>query len=162
VNIDITATTAETRLLKIGSEDREHSIDWAVESITKTNCYEGWEEELRYLMYRYEEQHAHGNITNEQWEHIWEQSAAHSIEHIQPQSSDAAYVHHLGNLMLLTPGLNSTLSGKKPAQKAAAYRATGLRAASEVAQTIESTGWGPAQVEQREQRVLEWVRRTWG
>ena len=162
VNIDIMATTAEARLLKIGSDDREHSIDWAVENTGKTNCYEGWEEELRYLMYRYEEDHAHGNITNEQWERIWEQSAAHSIEHIEPQSSGAAYVHHLGNLMLLTPGLNSTLSGKKPAQKTCAYRATGLHAATEVAQMIESDGWGAAQVELRERRLLEWVRQTWG
>jgi Protein of unknown function (DUF1524) len=162
VNTNITATTAETRLLKIGSDDREHSIDWAVENIRKTNCYDGWEEELRYLMYRYEEDHAHGDITNEQWERIWEQSAAHSIEHIQPQSSGAAYVHYLGNLMLLTPGLNSTLNDKDPAEKTTAYRDTGLHAATEVAQTIESVGWGPTQVEQREQNLLEWVRQTWG
>ena len=162
VNTDITATTAEERLLKIGSDDREHSIDWAVENIRKTNCYEGWEEELRYLMYRYEEDHAHGNITNEQWERIWEQSAAHSIEHIQPQSSGAAYVHFLGNLMLLTPGLNSTLNDKEPVQKTTAYRDTGLHAATEVAQTIESVGWGREQVEQREQLLLEWIRQTWG
>ena len=136
----------------------EHSIEWVVENIRKTNCYEGWEEELRYLMYRYEEAHAHGDITNEQWERIWEQSAAHSIEHIQPQPSGAAYIHFLGNLILLTPGLNSTLSGKKPAQKTTAYRATGLYAAAEAAQTVESDGWGPAQVQQREQRLLEWVR----
>jgi Protein of unknown function DUF262/Protein of unknown function (DUF1524) len=162
VNTDITAADAQERLLKIGSDDREHSIDWAVENIKKTNCYDGWEEELRYLMYRYEEEHAHGNITNEQWERIWEQSAAHSIEHIQPQSSTAKYVHFLGNLMLLTPGVNSTLSGKAPATKTSAYRATGMHSAIEVAQTIETEGWGAAQVDQREQRLLEWVRKTWG
>jgi len=162
VNTDITAADAQERLLKIGSDDREHSIDWAVENIKKTNCYDGWEEELRYLMYRYEEEHAHGNITNEQWERIWEQSAAHSIEHIQPQSSAAKYIHFLGNLMLLTPGVNSILSGKAPATKTAAYRATGMHSAIEVAQTIETEGWGAAQVDQREQRLLEWVRKTWG
>jgi hypothetical protein len=162
VNTDITAAAAEARLLKVGSDDREHSIDWAVENIKKTNCYEGWEEELRYLMYRYEEEHAHGNITNEQWERIWEQSAAHSIEHIQPQSSTAKYIHFLGNLMLLTPGLNSTLSGKSPATKTTAYRATGLYSATEVAQTIETEGWGAAQVEAREERLLDWVHKTWG
>jgi hypothetical protein len=160
VNTNITAATAEGRLLRIGSDDREHSIDWAVETIKKTNCYDGWEEELRYLMYRYEEQHATSDITNEQWERIWEQSAAHSIEHIQPQSSAAPYVHFLGNLMLLPPGLNSKLSDKTPAEKVAAYRATGLDAASDVAQTIEKDGWGAAQVEQREQRLLDWVAGT--
>jgi hypothetical protein len=162
VNTDLPAATAEGRLLRIGSDDREHSIDWAVENIKKTNCYEGWEEELRYLIYRYEEDHAHGNITNEQWERIWEQSAAHSIEHIQPQSSNAPYVHFLGNLMLLPPGLNSTLSGKTPAEKTAAYRDTGLHSAIEVAHTIENDGWGATQVEQREQRLLDWARQTWG
>ena len=162
VNTQITPATAETRLLKIGSDDREHSIEWAVENIRKTNCYDGWEEELRYLMYRYEEDHAHGNITNEQWERIWEQSAAHSIEHIQPQSSGAGYIHFLGNLMLLTPGLNSELNGKKPGLKSVEYRATGLRSATEVADTIEQQGWGLAQVEAREHRLLEWVRKTWG
>jgi Protein of unknown function DUF262/Protein of unknown function (DUF1524) len=162
VNTEINATAAEGRLLKIGSDDREHSIDWAVENIKRTNCYEGWEEELRYLMYRYEEDHAHGHITNEQWERIWEQSVAHSIEHIQPQSIAAPYVHFLGNLMLLPPGLNSTLNDKAPAEKTAAYRATGLHSATEVAHTIDNLGWGAAQVEQREQRLLEWVRGTWG
>jgi len=162
VNTNITAADAEARLLKIGSDDREHGIDWAVENIKKTNCYEGWEEELRYLMYRYEEEHAHGNITNEQWERIWEQSAAHSIEHIQPQSSNVKYVHFLGNLMLLTPGLNSTLNGKAPSTKTTAYRATGLHSAIEVAAIIETEGWGAAQVEKREEQLLAWVHKTWG
>src|SRR5207244_13651792 len=124
------------------SDERGHGIDWAVENIKKPNCYEGWEEELRYLMYRYEEEHAHGNITNEQWERIWEQSAAHSIEHIQPQSSTAKYIHFLGNLMLLTPGLNSTLSGKSLETKTTASRATGLTSYTDLAQTIETEGWG--------------------
>jgi hypothetical protein len=63
--------------------------------------------------------------------------------------------------MLLTPGLNSTLSDKMPEQKTATYRSTGLQCATEVAQAIESDGWGVAQVEEREQRLLEWVRSTW-
>ena len=37
VNTAITALAAEERLLKVGSDDREHSIDWAVEKIEKTN-----------------------------------------------------------------------------------------------------------------------------
>jgi hypothetical protein len=64
--------------------------------------------------------------------------------------------------MLLPPGLNSSLSGKHPAEKTAAYRATGLHAATEVADTIEKDGWGAAQVDQREEQLLQWVRRTWG
>ena len=161
LNQSISADEVCQRLLKIGSDDREHSIDWAVESIKNTNCYEGWEEELRYLMYRYEEAHADTDFTNEQWHRIWEESASHSIEHIQAQDTGAKYVHRLGNLMLLPPGLNSKLSTKKPVEKIGAYRATGLYAASEVANTIEATGWRTAQIDEREKKILEWVRSEW-
>jgi len=87
LNKTISVGEIETRLLKIGGDDREHSIDWAVETITNTNCYEGWEEELRYLMYCYEEANSHKTLTNEQWLQIWEESASHSIEHIQAQET---------------------------------------------------------------------------
>ncbi len=123
--------------------------------------YEGWEEELRYLMYRYEEDHSDIHITNEQWGRIWEQSASHSIEHIQAQETGAKFVHRLGNLMLLPPGLNSRLSAKKPIDKIDEYRATGLYGASEVAKTIEVNGWKLAQIEEREKRILDWVKTTW-
>lgn len=161
LNEGIEALEAEERLLKIGSDDREHSIDWAVENIKDTNCYDGWEEELRYLMYRYEEDHSVGDFTNEQWHRIWEESASHSIEHIQAQATEARYIHRLGNLMLLPPGLNSSLSSKKPIDKLSAYRGTGMYAALSVADTIESEGWRLAQVVEREKSILEWVRKTW-
>jgi hypothetical protein len=161
LNGDISAENVEQRLLKIGSDDREHSIEWAVESIKNTNCYDGWEEELRYLMYRYEEDHAGNHFTNEQWLRIWEESASHSIEHIQAQDTGGKFVHRLGNLMLLPPGLNSKLSAKKPIDKIEEYRKTGLFAASEVATTIETQGWKFAQIEERERRILDWVKATW-
>lgn len=67
------------------SEGKDHSIEWAIEHLRNENCYEGWEEELRYLLYRYEEYLAMKKgqkFSNEQWNRIWELSAAHSIEHI--------------------------------------------------------------------------------
>jgi hypothetical protein len=162
INGEISSEEAEQRLLKMGSDDREHSIEWAVESIKDTNCYEGWEEELRYLMYRYEEEKADATFTNEQWHRIWEESASHSIEHVQSQESGAKFVHRLGNLMLLPPGLNSKLRDRKPIDKVSDYRSTGLVAASEVANTIEAQkGWGLQQVKDRESTLLDWVKRTW-
>jgi Protein of unknown function (DUF1524) len=160
-NGKISSEEAEQRLLKMGSDDREHSIEWAVESIKDTNCYEGWKEELRYLMYRYEESKADTTFTNEQWHRIWEESASHSIEHVQSQESAAKFVHRLGNLMLLPPGLNSKLRDRKPIDKVSDYRLTGLVAASEVATTIEAQGWGLQQVKERESALLDWVKRTW-
>ena len=46
--------TIITRMNRI-SEGKEHSIDWAVVQLENENCYEGWEEEFRYLLFRYEE-----------------------------------------------------------------------------------------------------------
>ena len=102
-------------------------------------------------MYRYEEDKAEDIFTNEQWARIWEQSASHSIEHIQAQETGSRFVHFLGNLMLLPPGLNSKLSTAKPKDKVAEYRATGLRAAADVADVIESRGWGSSQVQETQE-----------
>ena len=63
--------------------------------------------------------------------------------------------------MLFRPGLNSRLSAKKPIDKVDEYRATGLYGASEVAKTIEVNGWKLAQIEEREKRILDWVKTTW-
>ena len=137
------------------------ALDGLWRALRNTNCYEGWEEELRYLMYRYEEDHASSQLTNEQWHRIWEDSASHSIEHIQAQQTGAKFIHRLGNLMLLPPGMNSMLSDRKPINKVGDYRSTGLFTASEVAGTIEAKGWKLAQVDEREKKILEWVRITW-
>jgi hypothetical protein len=77
-----------------------------------TNAYEGWTEELRYFFYRYDEHLARkaGHKLNEnQWNKIWEVEPSRSVEHIKPQSSGVSYMHHLGNLMMLPPGVNSKL-----------------------------------------------------
>lgn len=162
LNKEISSSVIEMRLSKIGSDGREHSIDWAIENIKDANCYEGWEKELRYLMYRYEEDNTDSRFENEHWQRIWEKSASNSIEHIQAQDTGAAFVHRLGNLMLLPLGLNTILSNKPPTDKVTDYRNTGLYAAAEVANTIEkSDGWGLAQIEDREKKILEWVRQVW-
>ncbi len=156
------------------SEGKEHSIDWALIQIENENCYEGWEEELRYLLFRYEENLAKQQgqtFSNEQWNRIWEASAAQSIEHILPQSKgsqerlkpeqEGVFVHRLGNLLILPPGLNSKLNNQEPTAKADSYVETGLLCAVEVAKTIKTQGWGAKQLEEREKQLLEWIRSTW-
>ena len=108
------------------------------------------------------------HFNNQQWNRIWEKSTSDSIEHILPQSkgskepTDANFVHRLGNLLLLPPRLNSELSDKDPIQKAGRYQRTGLLIAVEVAQTIqEKRGWGTAQIEEREQKIREWIKHVW-
>ena len=135
------------------------------------DCYERWQEELRYLLCRYEEYLAAQQgqtFNNQQWNRIWEKSTSDSIEHILPQSkgsqepTDANFAHRLGNLLLLPPRVNSDLSDKEPIQKAGRYQQTGLLIAVEVAQTIqEKRGWGTAQIEEREQKIREWIEYVW-
>ncbi len=156
-------------LLVIG---KGYSIADAVESMRETDCYTYWGEELRYFLHRYEEHLAKKvgqNFDNEQWNRIWERSAASSIEHIRPQSwwtdrgreSDEGRMHGLGNLMMLPPGLNSKLQDKPPRRKVNAYISTGLLTAQEVADTISGSGWSFATIKEREERMLEWAREEW-
>lgn len=154
------------RIKRIGDK---YDID---EAFTQyPDCYESWQEELRYLLYRYEEYLAvqqGQTFNNQQWNGIWEKSTSDSIEHILPQSKGsqeptaAGFVHRLGNLLLLPPRLNSELSDKEPIDKACRYQQTGLLIAAEVAQTIQGKGeWERSQIEEREQKIREWIKVVW-
>lgn len=140
----------------------EFAIEPAVEQLRNTNCYEGWEEELRYFMFRYEEHLARKrgqNFTNEQWERIWEAVPNQSIEHITPQNSGADYVHRLGNLVLLPPVVNSKLGDMSSSEKAKAYESTGLLIAAEVKPNLRQ--WNLDSVERREEKLLQWAYQEW-
>ena len=120
--------------------------------------------ELRYFLYRYEEHLARkaGQKLNEsQWNRIWREEPAKSVEHIKPQSSGVSYMHHLGNLMMLPPGVNSRLQDSDPAVKAKTYRTCGLLSSSEVAKLIEEGTWNKASVEARANALLTWARTEW-
>ena len=163
------AENISNRIAKI-SDGKDHDIESALRNLRDSNCYEGWQDELRYLLYRYEEHLAEQQdqkFRNEQWNRIWQVSAAQSIEHILPQSrgsqeplenQEGVFVHRLGNLLLLSPGLNSALRDREPIAKVNDYRKTGLLIAAEIAQTIERNGWGIEQIKRREQQLLNWIR----
>lgn len=150
----------------IGEIGEEFPIGKAVEELRGTNRYEGWETELRYLMYRYEEHLAKEqglkNLKNEQWTKIWLASPSDSIEHIWARSkAPEKHRHRLGNLVMLPPGLNSKLQDDPPKQKFEAYRKTGLLIAGEVADMIESHGWNAKAIAEREEALLAWAAIEW-
>lgn len=151
--------------LAIGEIGKDFPIDDAVAELQSANCYEGWENELRYLMFRYEEHLAWKqklNFSNEQWAKIWMVSPSESIEHIWAQSkAPVKQMHRLGNLVLLPPKLNSKLQNKQPKDKVEDYRKTGLLIAGEVADLIEKGGWNAKTIETREQAILDWARSEW-
>jgi hypothetical protein len=151
----------------IGDIGEEFTIEGAVDALRNDNCYEGWETELRYFMFRYEEHLArqqHLNFSNEQWEKIWMVSPAESIEHIWAKSkAPDKYKHRLGNLVLLPPKLNSKLQDDSPKDKVVAYRKTGLLIAGEVADMIEAENekWNGQSIDNRETALLEWAAAEW-
>ena len=150
-------------LVKIGED---FPIEDAVGFLRDTDCYDGWEAELRYFLFRYEEHLSRKqklNFSNEQWQKIWMDSPTESIEHIWAKSkAPEESRNRLGNLVLLPPKLNSTLQDKPARDKATHYRKTGLLIAGEVAEVIESVGWKSKSIKEREARLIEWATEEWG
>ena len=143
---------------------KDFPIAEAVENLRNRDCYTDWQDELRYFLYRYEEhlaRKAGQNFDNEQWNRIWESSAADSIEHILPQSGeDPDLIHRLGNLLVLPPRLNSRLGAKAPREKASEYNKTGLLVAQEVVGQLPNW-WGQTAVEEGETTLLQWALQEW-
>jgi hypothetical protein len=162
VNEKLSPKDIDAQLSEIG---KEFPIEQAVSALRNTNCYVGWESELRYFMFRYEEHLAREkglNFRNEQWAKIWMESPSDSIEHIFPESKAPDKLkHRLGNLVLLPPRLNSKLQDNKPKDKVEAYRQTGLLIASQVADAIDAGGWDKDAIQQREDKLLEWAMKEW-
>lgn len=145
---------------------KDHKIDKIVTGADYwDNCYEGWAEELRYLLYRYDEylSRAAGQALNSnQWNKIWLDEPSRSIEHITPQSEGASYTHELGNLAMLPPRINSSLQAKPPSTKAQTYLTSGLHGTNEVGIAIQKRGgWDEKSVRERTLRIHEFVMQEW-
>ena len=129
------------------------------------NCYENWSEELRYLLFRYDEhlaREAGEELNAMQWAKIWAADPSKSIEHIVPQSSGKSYVHHLGNLTMLPPNVNSSLKDKPPREKAARYVECGLRATMGVGRTIQDGAkWNRSDILERAAGIEAFVLQEW-
>ena len=149
------------RLKEMG---KNYSIGEVLEGIDWNESYENWTEEVRYLLFRYDEHLAQesGERLNEgQWNKIWAQDPSKSIEHITPRSSGFEYVHDIGNLTMLPPGVNSALGNRPPALKAPTYISCGIKETSAVGKTITEKGWNKRNVSEREKCIVEFVRAEW-
>jgi hypothetical protein len=160
-NKDLAPAAILSALTSIG---RIAPIKDAVQELWKADCYNGWTESLRYFLFRYEEHlaDAMGQALNaSQWNKIWQDEPSKSIEHVKAQSTKVAYVHRLGNLTALPPGVNSSLKAKDPKVKAKTYETCGLLGAIQVAKEIKSAKWSLASVEKREKRLIKWAMTEW-
>jgi Protein of unknown function (DUF1524) len=141
-------------------------MDEMLKKIEWDDCYKEWSEELRYFMYRYDEYLSSDTvgINQGQWNKIWQMDVSKSIEHILPQSSKAKYVHHIGNLTMLPPGMNSSLGQKSPKMKSSSYLECGLKGTIEVAKLLNSQNgkWGRRQIMLRAKNLEKFVQKQWG
>ncbi|OGT98004.1 MAG: hypothetical protein A2298_04250, partial [Gammaproteobacteria bacterium RIFOXYB2_FULL_38_6] len=128
-----TLKTKDEILAKMKKISDSQPIDDAVKEITNIDCYNGWENDLKYFFYRYEEDlcdEAKRDISKEVWAQIWSKSAFTSIEHIHPQTLSASWkgklpgknglrnnIHRIGNLVLLPPNENSKIGQKSFIEK---------------------------------------------
>lgn len=166
-NLDYATTLQELKKLAEG----EFSIEHAVKSLgdEEINWYKGWSDEVRYLLFRWEEhlaREAGEDIADETWHKIWSKGASKSIEHIMPQSKgadepteDGIYIHRLGNLTVLPPSVNSRLGNLLPAEKANTYSDEPLRVTRRLESRLEN--WDRDAVSAREKEIIEWAREEW-
>lgn len=165
------ALSSEVILEELHKIGEDHPIEEVVESL-RQNCYGPWSEQLRYFLFRYEEHlaDAKGQEINESmWKRIWLTEPSRSIEHIRPRSkgsedprTKAIFVHRLGNLTMLPPGVNSKLQDLDPTQKVSAYKESGLLLTIEVGRLIEKLKkWDLAAVEHREKKLIKWAKAEW-
>ena len=142
-----------------------YSIEEVVDEDSWDDWYEGWLEQVRYVLFRYEEHVANEEgvqINQSEWAKVWAVDPAKSVEHIMPQSSRKGYIHNLGNLAMLPPRVNSALKDKRPATKAPRYIESGLRATMQVGREIEAgLKWNKQAVLNRAQRVGEFIKIEW-
>lgn len=163
VNEELPSADIRKGITAIGED---FPIEEAIDELREANCYEGWEVELRYFMFRYEEHLSKQKgmiFSKDQWEKIWMASPSDSIEHIHAKSkASEKQKHRLGNLVLLTPNLNSKLRDKPAKEKASSYAMTGLLVAGRVAAMIEKSGrWAKKEIDVFENEMLAWAATEW-
>ncbi len=161
-----------TKLSSVDIQKRldEISENFSIQEVMKKvdwgDSYSNWSEQLRYLLYRYDEflaKEAGEKINASVWNKIWLVEPSSSIEHILPQSSGGGRIHELGNLTMLPPGINSSLKDCPPADKDQTYISCGLRGTVEVGLTINKQGkWTEAMIKARTRKIENFIRSEWG
>jgi hypothetical protein len=162
---------------------KDYPVKEAVRHLTGADWYNRREDDLRYLLYRYEEHLATAADKDkkdytiheeERWMRIWEATPAATIEHVYPQQPGNGwpalkkdqidrYVNRLGNLILLPPGVNSAALNKSFSKKKTIYQKDpALLPRFVVADVLPKRSWHIREIRERESRLLVWIEQTWG
>lgn len=163
---------------KITDLGKEYPVREVANNLREADCYSGWQDELVYFLYRYEEyltKEDGVSISDKLWTQIWNSSPTKTIEHIYPQTDsnpawhgklgiDRAdiekHMHRLGNLIILPPGVNSKAGNKPFQEKKDIYKDNrGLKLLEEV---IALNEWDIKTLEEREKKLIKFVEQEWG
>ena len=169
-------STAEDIMLLLQNLGKEYPIKEAVKAIKGEDCYNDWEKDLIYFMYRYEEyliQKAGLTLDETIWIEIWRKSPQKSIEHIWPQEYIATQwdtvgtgkqeiekiINSLGNLCILPPKDNTKAGNKSfSTKKQLVYKDNQLLLVKEISNT---PSWGIVEIKSREENLLKWAIEAW-
>lgn len=161
------------QLISLGSD---HSIEDSVKYLANSDCYNGWENEVRYFLWKYEKylsKKTGARISDDAWNKIWNISPSKSVEHIYPQNPTMFYpplldfernVHRLGNLTILTPEQNSQAGRQLFNIKKEIYRNSGLLVNQKIVKDsngIERISWNIADIDVRETELIDFARGEW-
>ncbi len=168
--------TKEEAIKEIKSIADKFTIKEAIEKIIGEDWYGSYDNDLKYLLYRYEENLAleqGEKISEEVWEKIWSDSPAKTIEHIHPKTYTDKWkgkigdnqeqidkiVNGIGNLVLLPPGVNSKAGQKPFFEKKEIYKTYHLLMLNEI---IELQDWDVEAIGNRELKLIDFIEKEWG
>lgn len=154
------------------------TADQVAEVLSHVNAYQEWtSEEIIYFFWKYEERLSADNgedIDEATWKKIWASvSKEKSVEHIYPQKdpdnnwkgkarqnvAPDSFVHRIGNLLVLPPGINSRAGTRAFPEKRVIYKnASGLNHVKEV---MKLNDWNLAALEKRENRLIKFAQQQW-
>ena len=164
---EIMASSMDAKAIAKGLDalGKDYDVD---ETMSLKSYWDEWywrREDTRYVIFRWEEHlaaEAGEQINASEWNKIWATDPAKSIEHVKPQSSEASYIHNLGNLTMLPPGVNSSLGARAPNDKAQTYVTSGLRGTAAIGREIEGgLKWDKAAVNVRREALESFIWKHW-
>ena len=152
------------------------TIQEAISKIMGEDWYGSYDNDLKYLLYRYEEYltaKAGEKVSEDIWEKIWSATPATTIEHIHPKTYTDKWkgkignsqedidevVNRIGNLILLPPGINSKAGQKTFEEKKEVYKSYHLLMLNKI---VGLSDWNKATIDNREMELLSFIEEMWG
>ncbi|MBO4862413.1 MAG: DUF262 domain-containing protein [Firmicutes bacterium] len=173
---------------KIG---REFTIDEGITKVRGSSWYPDYNNDVIFVMRRYDEHLSKiqgVEISEKAWGTVWNDDPSKTIEHIFPQTYPKgenekqlfkqnwahggkqwsqiklnSFVHNIGNLTILEPGINSKLGQKSFEEKVTMYgNIMRIHPQEKTAFLYKNKYWTEESIKKREQEILDFIKEEWG